>query len=195
MFSLDDEAGEQEHIIFKLSLLGDGGVGKTTIRHRYLGKEFSTSYLATLGADFAIKEVKHDDYHVRYQIWDLAGQPRFNQLRKSFYLGSQAAIVIFDITEKRSFNNIRNWINEFFGHNGKGKLPIILIGNKVDMRDENEDECISREMGESLAEDLSDELDLPVPFIETSAKTGKNIEEAFNIITDYFIKDIQKNEM
>ena len=126
---------------------------------------------------------------VRYQIWDLAGQPRFNQLRKTFYLGSQAAVIIFDITNINSFMHINNWINEFFSNNGKGQQPIILIGNKEDMRYEPDIDCLDTDKGEDLASELSEKLGLPVPFIETSAKTGKNIEKAFNIITDHFLKD------
>lgn len=183
---------ETDQIIFKLSLLGDGSVGKTSLRHRYLGKEFSTSYLATLGADFAIKEVYYgNQLTVRYQIWDLAGQPRFNQLRKTFYLGSQGAIIIYDVTSYDSFNNVKNWLNEFINNNGKGTGIILLVANKVDLRSDN---SISTEQGVELAKQLGSIINKTVPFIETSAKTGQNIEDAFKLITDYFLDSINVKE-
>lgn len=183
---------ETDQIIFKLSLLGDGSVGKTSLRHRYLGKEFSTSYLATLGADFAIKEVYYgNQLTVRYQIWDLAGQPRFNQLRKTFYLGSQGAIIIYDVTSYDSFNNVKNWLNEFINNNGKGTGIILLVANKVDLRNDN---SISTEQGAQLAKQLGSIINKEVPFIETSAKTGQNIEDAFKLITDYFLSSIDIKE-
>ncbi len=183
---------DTDQIIFKLSLLGDGSVGKTSLRHRYLGKEFSTSYLATLGADFAIKEVIYaNQLTVRYQIWDLAGQPRFNQLRKTFYLGSQGAIIIYDVTSYDSFNNVKNWVNEFINNNGKGTGILLLVANKIDLRD---DQSITTEQGLELSKQLSTIVKKEVPFIETSAKTGQNIEDAFKLITDYFLESININE-
>jgi Ras-related protein Rab-1A len=179
---------DSEQIIFKLSLLGDGSVGKTSLRHRYLGKEFSTSYLATLGADFAIKEVNYENkFIVRYQIWDLAGQPRFNQLRKTFYLGSQGAIIIYDVNSLDSFRNVKNWLNEFIANNGKGTGYILLVGNKIDLRN---DKSITTEEGKEMANQLSSIINSDVPFIETSAKTGQNIDDAFKLITRYFVGSI-----
>ena len=117
-----------EEVIFKIVLLGDGMVGKTSLRYRYLDKGFTSNYLATLGADFAIKELDYMNYHIRFQIWDLAGQVRFETLRKSFYIGAQSALILYDVTNRQSFNNVRNWLNEFWKHNGKGKMPVVLIG-------------------------------------------------------------------
>ena len=188
---MNKELEETEQIIFKLSLLGDGSVGKTSLRHRYLGKEFSTSYLATLGADFAIKEVSYNNLTVRYQIWDLAGQPRFNQLRKTFYLGSQGAIIIYDVNSFDSFNNVKNWVNEFIANNGKGSGIILLVGNKIDLRT---DKSVTPDQGKELAQNLSTILKKEVPFIETSAKTGQNIEDAFKLITDYFLDSLNAEE-
>ncbi|MHA2365113.1 MAG: Rab family GTPase [Candidatus Hodarchaeales archaeon] len=182
------EENELNQVIFKLVLLGEGTVGKTSLRHRYLGKEFSTSYLATLGADFAIREVPYENkFIVRYQIWDLAGQPRFNSLRKSFYIGAQGALVLYDITNRHTLDAVSNWTSEFFQNNGKGVQPIVLIGNKIDLRNETPD-TITFEEGNEVAQKLASESETIVPFIETSAKTGENISKAFEIITDYFFK-------
>ena len=186
---MNEKITESDQIVFKLSLLGDGTVGKTSLRHRYLGREFSTSYLATLGADFAIKEVNLDrGITVRYQIWDLAGQPRFNQLRKTFYLGSQGAIIIYDVNSFDSFNNVKNWLNEFIANNGKGSGLILLVGNKIDLRSEK---SITTDEGFKLAQELSKIVNHEVPFIETSAKTGQNIDDAFKLITEQFLATIR----
>lgn len=178
-----------EEFIFKVVLLGDGMVGKTSLRYRYLGKEFSTNYLATLGADFAIKELDYDNYHIRYQIWDLAGQARFDTLRKSFYLGSQGALVLYDVTSRESYNNVENWISEFWNNNGKGTMPIVLIANKIDLR-KDDGTCITKEEGIQKAKEIEEQgdIDYAVPYVETSAKTGVNIDLAFRTITDHYLK-------
>ena len=111
----------------KLVLLGDGRVGKTSIRKKYLGLGFPTEYLETLGADFSIKSTKFKptksskEIDLRYQIWDIAGQPRFNQIRKSFYMGAQAGLILYDVSERKSLASLTNWLEELFNSNGKGK--------------------------------------------------------------------------
>ena len=184
-----------KEIIIKLVLLGEGSVGKTSLRHSYLGKEFSTSYLATLGADFAINEIEYKNWLVRYQIWDLAGQQRFNTLRKAFYIGAQGSLIIYDITNPTSLEKTYNWVTEFFDNNGKGPQPVVLIGNKIDLRDKNNISTLSPEDGKKVAQNIHKKANIPVPFIETSAKTGENIKEAFQLITDYYFKFHLKNKI
>lgn len=180
---------EMEEIIFKIVLLGDGMVGKTSLRYRYLDKGFTSNYLATLGADFAIKELNYMNYHIRFQIWDLAGQFRFETLRKNFYIGAQSALILYDVTNRESFNNVKNWLNEFWTHNGKGKMPVVLIGNKIDLRSNNSDD-ISTDEGITLAKSIQEEnkTNFIIPYVETSAKTGENIDLAFRTITDHYLK-------
>ena len=124
--------------ILKITLLGDGAVGKTSIRNRYMGRGFKESHLMTIGADFAAvdKTVKYNDkdYHVTFQIWDLAGQARFTEVRQRFYFGSLGGLLLFDITRPESFSNIPNWLNEIWKNSGTGAVPIVLIGNKSDLR-------------------------------------------------------------
>ena len=180
---------EMEEIIFKIVLLGDGMVGKTSLRYRYLDKGFTSNYLATLGADFAIKELNYMNYHIRFQIWDLAGQFRFETLRKNFYIGAQSALILYDVTNRESFNNVKNWLNEFWTHNGKGKMPVVLIGNKIDLRSNNSDD-ISTDEGITLAKRFQEEnkTNFIIPYVETSPKTGENIDLAFRTITDHYLK-------
>ena len=182
------KAIRQNPVQIKLLLLGDGRVGKTSLRRRYMGQGFKEEYLETLGADFTIKNVEFNNLIIRYNIWDIAGQPKFQQIRKGFFTGAQAALVLYDITEKSSFNNIENWINELISNNGKGSfLPIMIIGNKIDLRDKVE--TISYTEGKNLIKGLLDKFDLPnITFLETSAKNGKNVEKAFEQITKSFLE-------
>ncbi len=178
----------------KLVLLGDGRVGKTSLRKRYLGLGFPTEYLETLGADFSIKTLKfnhtnnNETIWLRYQIWDIAGQPRFNQIRKSFYMGAQAALVLFDVSERKSLTSLGNWIDELYNSNGKGtKIPIVIIANKIDLR--KEIDCITQEEGEKTVKKIQEKYNVTnsIRFLETSAKTGENVDLAFEKITSMFL--------
>ena len=178
----------------KLVLLGDGRVGKTSIRKKYLGLGFPTEYLETLGADFSIKSTKFKptksskEIDLRYQIWDIAGQPRFNQIRKSFYMGAQAGLILYDVSERKSLASLTNWLEELFNSNGKGKnIPIVVIANKIDLR--KEIECITTNEGESAVKKLQEKFNVKdtVKFLETSAKTGENVDLAFTKITSMFL--------
>lgn len=177
----------QSLLHLKVLLLGDGYVGKTSLRKRFMGQNYDAEYLETLGADFAIKSFTYKNkITFRYQIWDIAGQPRFNQIRKSFYLGGQAAMAVFDVTNPNSAENLNQWTDEFWKNNGKGILPIILIANKIDLRDQA-DVCLSKDDGENIADQMSHKTPFTVPYIETSAKTGKNVDLAFDRLAELYV--------
>lgn len=171
----------------KVCLLGDGAVGKTALRERYLGKQFSSGYVMTIGADFAVKKTRiiteDGEKDVKFQIWDLAGQPRFNSVRELYYKGSHGGLLVFDITRRDSFTNLYAWIEELYKNSGRGKMPIAVLGNKVDLRDEAED-CVTREQVQEFIEDLKKEYDysFDIPYLETSAKSGENVDESFMIL-------------
>ncbi|MFX0150689.1 MAG: Rab family GTPase [Candidatus Hodarchaeota archaeon] len=170
--------------IFKIVLMGDGGVGKTTIRERYLGRGFNTRYSLTVGADFAVYDDSINGMSVRYQIWDLAGQNRFNSIREVYYQGSVGALLVYDVTRRESFYNMPKWINELWLNNGHGRIPLVIVANKIDMR-ELIDNTTSPQEGHSFAENLSKLTKpngFPCHFIETSAKTGVNIAKAFSLL-------------
>ena len=176
-------------IHLKLVLLGDGRVGKTSIRKKYLGLGFPTEYLETLGADFSIKTTKFQNLDLRYQIWDIAGQPRFNQIRKSFYMGAQAALVLYDVSERKSLSSLSNWIDEVYNSNGKGTdIPIVVIANKIDLR--KEIDCITKDEGKNALKKIKEiyKVNSLVKFLETSAKTGENVNKAFDLITSMFLE-------
>lgn len=167
-------------ILLKVVLVGDGGVGKTALRERFMGKGFSSSYRLTVGADFSVYQTMIDQEPVKLQIWDLAGQPRFSQVRSVYYAGTRGIVLVYDITNLESFNNTPFWIKEVLKYSNKQSLPIILIGNKADLRYSTA--SLQRKHGEALAREISNiqrKEPLMCKYIETSAKTGENVEEAF----------------
>jgi small GTP-binding protein len=181
----------------KVCLLGDGAVGKTALRERYLGKQFSSGYVMTIGADFAVKKTEiateEGAKSVKFQIWDLAGQPRFNSVRELYYKGSHGGLLVFDITRRDSFANLTYWIEELYRNSGRGIMPITLLGNKVDLRNEVDDPITPDEAREYI-EEITEKYDLKfdVPYLETSAKTGENVDESFNILAQTIRTHLKK---
>ena len=169
-------------IRIKLVLIGEGAVGKTSIARAYLGQTFTRGYKATVGADFYVKRDVFEDpvlgkVNCEFLIWDLAGQPQFSQVRPLYYRGARAAIAVFDLSRKETFYALPNWIHEFWKNAG-GVWPLILVGNKADLRGQRE--CLSPSLGKAYAEKLSKVLGVEVPYVETSALTNYNIREAFH---------------
>jgi small GTP-binding protein len=172
-------------IQFKLSLLGDGGVGKTSIKNRYLTGKFTDKYMTTLGVDFSSHTLKIDDKNVYIAIWDVAGQQVFSSIRKSYFEGSRGALVVFDVTRLDSFENLLNdWVKPFFD-TVIDKPPMIIIANKVDLKEER---LISADMAEKFVADLKTQFNMnEISYLETSAKDGTNVSEAFEKLTRYVI--------
>lgn len=166
---------------FKIVLFGDGMVGKTTLRHKYMGKGFKTEGISTIGADFASIKINIKGKNHIIQIWDLAGQPGQQTVRKMFYRGAQGGLAVFDITRRETFDNLPNWFTECFQHNGRGKIPIVILGNKVDLRGPTT-KYVQTEEGHAYAETLKEYLSIPVYYFDTSAKTGLNVKEAFDFL-------------
>ncbi len=168
----------------KIVFLGDGAVGKTSIAKRYLGEGFKGNYKATIGADFYVKKEVYEfpklgRAHFIWQIFDIAGQPTFGSIRPVYYRGAKGAIVVFDVSRAETFYNVKNWIEEFWKN--AGVYPFILVGNKVDLRGIKPG-CLPPEAGKRYAESLSKVLGFPVQYVETSAKTGYNINYAFKVL-------------
>ena len=180
-----DESSDNQKYFLKIVLLGDGAVGKTNIRKNYLGQGFTKDHLMTIGADFAaadkVLQIEDKEYNITFQIWDLAGQGTFNQVRSMYYRGVFGALVVFDVTRKNSFDNLSSWIKELYKNSNRGAVPIVILGNKYDLFDENEDHVKSVEINnmiELLNKELKDE-NFNVTYLNTSALTGLNIENAF----------------
>ncbi len=165
---------------FKLILGGDGAVGKTSMVHRYVENEFATDYKSTIGTSIMKKECtfKELESTVRFIIWDLAGQAQFKRVRQSYLANSEAGILVYDVTNRSSFESIdKNWYREI--KKASPNIVLILVGNKIDLESKR---VVSRDEGESLAQNLK------LTYVETSAKTGENIDDAFKMLALQIIK-------
>ncbi len=169
---------------FKVCLIGDGYVGKTSIRRKYLGKVFKANYIATLGVDFAQKSLWFEDTPTNLVIWDIAGQPVFQSLRKRYYEGCSGLILVYSVIDRISFDNASKWLVEAKAFMGR-LPPLIIAGNKIDLRPSHpKEEAVSFEEGQEFTEKFSKKMNTPAIFIETSALTGENIDEAFEVLTE-----------
>ncbi|UCG00814.1 MAG: GTP-binding protein [Candidatus Heimdallarchaeota archaeon] len=168
--------------LLKIILIGDGSVGKTSIRRRYLGNGFPMQYLPTLGADFSVKNEIICGKKISFQIWDLAGQPVFETIRKMYYHGARGAFIVCDVSNPESVMNIHNWIDELWRNNGHGPIPFVILGNKIDLRDTGE-YCIPDQTIQGIVRGITtttgEDLPFNVTYLPTSANTGENITEAF----------------
>ncbi len=154
---------------FKICLLGEGSVGKTSLIYRYVENKFREDYKSTLGVNLLQKIIKVEDRLISAQIWDLGGQDSFKSLRNLYLEGSQGALLVFDLTNEKSFEKVSDWLNDFRRIRTEGE-PVILIGNKADLMDHIK-------VQESEASDYAKEKNLDL--VITSAKTGENVENAF----------------
>lgn len=166
----------RKKVLLKIIILGDSGVGKTSLMNQYVNKRFSSQYKATIGADFLTKEVMIDDKLVTLQIWDTAGQERFQSLGVAFYRGADACILVYDITAEKSFDQLNSWRDEFLSQaspRDAENFPFVVLGNKVDKESE-------RRVPKSKATQWCKVKESkPLPYFETSAKDGIKVEVAF----------------
>jgi small GTP-binding protein len=164
---------------FKVVLAGDGAVGKTSIRERYMGKGFSSDYLKTIGADFASKKVDVEENRISFQIWDLAGQDSYQSVRSTFYKGATAALMVFDVQDSATMTNVQNWVDEAIKGSKNGILIYFIIANKVDLIEERR---VSREMALDFCSRVEAETGIRFYYCETSALSGQNIQETFDFL-------------
>ncbi|BFZ61063.1 GTP-binding protein of the rab [Saitoella coloradoensis] len=155
--------------LFKTLLIGDSGVGKSCLLLRFADDTYTESYISTIGVDFKIRTIELDGKTVKLQIWDTAGQERFRTITSSYYRGAHGIIVVYDVTDQDTFNNVKQWLQEIdrYATEGVNKL---LVGNKSDMTDKKVVEY-------TVAKEFADGLG--IPFLETSAKSATNVEQAF----------------
>ncbi|CAH9098080.1 unnamed protein product [Cuscuta europaea] len=164
--------------LFKLLLIGDSGVGKSCLLLRFADDSYLDSYISTIGVDFKIRTMEQDGKTIKLQIWDTAGQERFRTITSSYYRGAHGIIIVYDITDKESFTNVKQWLHEIDRY-ASDNVNKLLVGNKCDM-DAN------RAVSYDAAKDFADEIG--IPFLETSAKNAINVEQAFTAMSS----DIKK---
>ena len=147
----------------QIIMIGDGAVGKTSIL-----KKYTPSHITTIGLDYITHKYETPSGEtIPVKIWDTAGQERFKTITYSFYRQAQGVMIAFDVTNRESFENVKNWIDSIENH-AKENIQKVLIGNKIDLEDE-------RKISKTEAQNLADEYD--IPYFETSAKLGKNVAE------------------
>ena len=174
-----------EGLKFKVTVIGNGAVGKTSLIKKYTQGEFTKEYIATLGAQFTTYSSSVNDIPVEIIFWDVAGQdnPAFSALRKNFYKGSSGAIIVFSHEDSehgnRSFQDIKKWFNDLKKNLG-GSLPIILFGNKIDLVDEG---SINTEQVDALVKELNF-----LGYYKTSALSGANVADAFENLTKKLVE-------
>jgi len=164
--------------LIKLLLIGDSGVGKSCLLLRFSDDSFTPSFITTIGIDFKIRTIELEGKRIKLQIWDTAGQERFRTITTAYYRGAMGILLVYDVTDEKSFNNIRNWIRNIEQH-ATESVNKILIGNKCDMV---EKKVVDSARGKALADEYG------IKFLETSAKNSINVEEAFITLA----KDIKK---
>ena len=173
-------SGVNFNYLLKFIIIGDSGVGKSNILLRYTRDKFNEEFQSTIGVEFGVKNLQIEDKIYRVQIWDTAGQENFRSITRAYYKNSVCACVVYDITSKKSFENIKSWIEDCRKQCPKTIL-LVLIGNKVDLENERE---VSYEEGADFAKKYE------MFFFETSAKTGRNIDEVFIKATNEIAKKI-----
>jgi len=176
-------ASTRKKVLLKVIILGDSGVGKTSLMNQYVNKKFSNQYKATIGADFLTKEVMVDDRLVTMQIWDTAGQERFQSLGVAFYRGADCCVLVFDVNVAKTFENLDSWREEFLvqaGPKDPENFPFVVLGNKIDLENQR---AVSQKRAQAWCQTKNG-----IPYYETSAKEAINVEQAFQVIAKNALK-------
>ena len=163
----------ETQFLFKLLVIGDSGVGKSALLQGFAdNKPFTELHKATIGVDFRNKDIKHEDDNIKLQIWDTAGQEKYHDVTSSVYREAHGIIIVYDVTNSDSFENIHYWLKGIDEHADEG-CKRLLVGNKSDLDDKRK---VSYERGVKLAEEMG------MPFLEASAKNDEGIFKAYEML-------------
>jgi Ras-related protein Rab-2A len=167
--------------LFKYIIIGDTGVGKSCLLLQFTDKRFQPVHDLTIGVEFGARMITIDNRQIKLQIWDTAGQESFRSITRSYYRGAAGALLVYDITRRETFNHLTRWLEEA-RQNANQSMVIMLIGNKSDLDHRRQ---VSRDEGEKFAKEHG------LVFLETSAKTAANVEEAFIHTAQKIYENIQ----
>jgi small GTP-binding protein len=181
---MNEEEDSSYEIIFKTLIIGDANVGKSNLLIRYVKNEYVPDMKSTVGVEFGSKILKILGINVKVQIWDTAGQEHYRAMTSSYFKGSKGVLIVYDITNYSSFESVDRWINEF-RMKSEENSAIILVGNKNDIEEERK---VTKEEGEEKAKKYN------LAFFETSAKDGKNVEEAFKCLFEKVVENYIKKK-
>ncbi len=165
-------------IRLKITVFGEGAVGKTSLIKRFSERKFENNYLPTIGCQFCVKELELDGTPIELLLWDLAGQDRFKFVRQQFFTGSKGSIAVFDLTRHTSLDRLDAWLADF--HKYCGDTPCVLFGNKVDLKENRQ---VSEEEGKKFAEKAGLHA-----YFETSALSGEKVQTAFETLAKIVAK-------
>jgi len=168
--------------LFKYIIIGDTGVGKTALLFQFTEGRFQAVHDLTIGVEFGAKTVSIDNKQIKLQIWDTAGQESFRSITRSYYREAAVALLVFDVTRRDTFNHLKQWLEET-RQNANSQIEIILVGNKVDLKNRQ----VSTEEGKRFAEENK------LHFLETSAKTAENVKQVFTEAAKTIYENIKNN--
>ena len=168
---------EEYDYLFKIMLIGDSAVGKSSLMMRFCDEKFNPTFFPTIGVDFKIKTFAEES--IKLQIWDTAGQERFKAITNAYYRGAHGIIVVFDVANRQSFNNVENWLADIDNLKTKNVVRL-LVGNKCDLNDERE---VSQNEASRFAENAG------MKYIETSAKNDTNVQKAMKSLNEEMKKE------
>lgn len=172
----------QHQFVFKYIIIGDSGVGKSCLLLQFTDKRFEPLHDLTIGVEFGTRMVSIDGKNVKLQIWDTAGQESFRSITRSYYRGACGALLVYDVTRRETFQHLQGWLEDAKS-NSHSAMTIMLIGNKSDLESKRQ---VSKEEGEQFAKKNG------LVFMETSAKTAQNVDEAFLRTATIIYENVQK---
>lgn len=178
-----DAADQNFDYMFKLLIIGNSSVGKTSFLFRYADDSFTSAFVSTVGIDFKVKTVFRNDKRVKLQIWDTAGQERYRTITTAYYRGAMGFILMYDITNEESFNAVQDWVTQIKTYSWDN-AQVVLVGNKSDMQNER---VVAYERGKQFAEHLG------LEFFETSAKENINVKQVFDSLVDKICNKMSEN--
>jgi len=174
--------GDSYDYLLKIVLIGDCNVGKTNLISRFTRNEFNAQSQSTIGVEFSTKSINFDGNVVKSQVWDTAGQERYRSITNAYYRGAVGALVVYDITKRSSFESVQRWVQEVKDHTEE--IQIMVVGNKLDL-------AINRSVPVDEAKNFA--MENGFHYIETSAYTSKNVEDAFKQLISGIYNKLPKN--